>query len=254
MNEYLVKVNVLAESVTLQPLTAIEVTEIFLQDVATFSDSGVVQISNEFIIYSGRDVGLNKLTGLTRSQFNTTVIGDYNESTLIRQVAETGDDPWTIQGELIDGAGVPADGDYFKLSGDGEFRFPKVDIVPQGDPPLNSLVAINDDAFESTFDEYADIFPSTLSELLDVWSSTDDIEKLDDGSYRTILTSIDLINHISSFPGFYRAKGLVALRDTPSFTKSDPLNTANKIRNYVTEVLETYTIDYLTKKKDFLNA
>ena len=47
-------------------------SEMILNDVTNFDDSGTVKVDNEIITYSGRDIGLNKLTGLTRGDLSST--------------------------------------------------------------------------------------------------------------------------------------------------------------------------------------
>jgi hypothetical protein len=76
-------------------LTQGETTNIQLYDVGGFADSGKVEIDGEFINYTGRDLVNNYLTGLTRSDLNSTAKA-HSIDTNVYRVDELEDNPFDI--------------------------------------------------------------------------------------------------------------------------------------------------------------
>ena len=115
-----------------------ETTEMLLDDVSVFADSGTVNIGSEFITYTGRDVGLNKLTSLTRGDLASTAAA-HNDGAKVFRVDTISDNPINLLLQLMISPG--GGGTYDVLTDGAGINQTTIDVA--------AIEAIRDSTFPS---------------------------------------------------------------------------------------------------------
>ncbi len=133
-------------------------TDIVVDDISVFNESGTLKIEDEYITYTGRNTSTNTFTGVVRNAFSS-IAANHDDNTEIQQVfTATAINPITLLLRLL-----------LSIDGDGS-NSATYDVLAEGigldpnDIDIASFTAIRD---ASTFGTYSIVSDSDMSNSLD---------------------------------------------------------------------------------------
>jgi len=120
---------------------------------------------------------------------------------------------------------------------------------------LDIDIVIADDAAQTAIDdEFDTINTDNLAEFLLTFGSVEDVLANGSAGNETVTDNLIILNQMMANPGQYSGAGFKAWKTTTSFTISDALDTANKIRNFGFEVYDTYLTAFSADRDAFLGV
>ena len=113
---------------------------------------------------------------------------------------------------------------------------------------IDDNITIEDNAVQTNSnDDFRNIAVNNFVAYLATFgqnSNPTNLAALQGDGFFTVLLNNQFATYMAANPNAFTGDSLLAWRTTTSFTKDDPLDTANKIRNFAEEILHDLVVDW----------